>query len=423
MLDRITWVLEILSIICCVHCIYRKKIKFDINAVVLVISILTVLECIKYFQWSSLFSLINFVFIYVYCKRIFKKSWKKTFLNMILHIIVLTTVEFISALLVGIFITENIGIRNVWIALLVLIICRWILPGWFPDGISMELLKGKKNVKRLLGFVILAILFLLIQSKFASKINVVLFTLVVPTIFLIVWLLSKWNSLQISVDNMKKEIQVRETMKDNYDDLLENVRMRQHEFKNHLAAILATHYTYKTYEKLVQAQDEYCNKIKQENRHNNLLNIGDKVLTGFLYGKIQEIEAEEIDIEYEICARVENYEMPIYHLIEILGVLFDNAAESVKERTDDRVIKFEIKEEDKKFLFIVSNRTAYITYDEIEKLFEKGISSKGSERGLGLYYVKLLCQEWNSDICCQCLDIEQKNWIEFGVRICKADSH
>ena len=128
MIDRITWVLEIFSIICCVHCIYGKKVKFDINAAVLTIGILTVLECIKYFHLSSVFSLINFGFIYVYCKRIFKKSWMKTFLNVILHIIVLTTVEFLSALLVGLFFSEHIGIRNVLVTLIVLIICRWILP-------------------------------------------------------------------------------------------------------------------------------------------------------------------------------------------------------------------------------------------------------------------------------------------------------
>lgn len=423
MFDRITWVLEIFSIICCVHCIYGKKVKFDINVAVLIIGILAVLECIEHYQLPSIFSLITFGFIYLYCKRIFKKSWMKTFLNIVLHMIVLTTVEFISALLVGIFITENIGIRNVLVTLIVLAICRWILPRWFPDGIGVQLLRKNWNMKIFFCFIVLIIVVLLLQSKMARGINVILFILVVPFVFMVVWMLSKWDASQRSVEHMEKEIKIKESTQDNYEDLIEKIRLRQHEYKNHIAAILATHYTYKTYEKLVQAQDEYCNKIKQENRYNNLLNVGDKVLVGFLYGKFQEIEGEGITIKYEICARVENYEMPTYYLIEILGVLFDNAVEAIKERTDDRVIKFVIREEDKKFVFTVNNRTEYISYDEIEKLFEKGISSKGAERGLGLYHVKLLCQEWSSDICCQCIDIEQKNWIEFGLSICKADSH
>lgn len=86
--------------------------------------------------------------------------------------------------------------------------------------------------------------------------------------------------------------------------------MRQHEFKNHIAAIFSTHYTYKTYEKLVQAQEEYCKKILDENKYNSLLLLGDKILAGYLYGKFQEAEDDGIEIDYKVASKIEKTQVP-----------------------------------------------------------------------------------------------------------------
>ena len=212
-------------------------------------------------------------------------------------------------------------------------------------------------------------------------------------------------------------------MQDNYDRLLANVRLRQHEYKNHLAAIVSTHYTYKTYEKLVQAQDEYCNKMQQENRYNSLLFVGDKVLAGFLYGKFQEMESDGIIIEYQIYTEVQKYSVPTYYLVEMLGVILDNAAEAIINMAEGKMIKFTVQEAQEKIIFTIRNRCKELSYAEIERMFEMGTSSKGQGRGLGLYHVKVLCQEWNCGIHCKCVEIGQDNWIEIGLSINKADSN
>ena len=72
-------------------------------------------------------------------------------------------------------------------------------------------------------------------------------------------------------------------MQQPYEELIKTIRLRQHEYKNHLAAILATHYTYKSYDKLVKAQAKYCDRLVQENKFTSLLILGDVVLVGFLH--------------------------------------------------------------------------------------------------------------------------------------------
>lgn len=423
MLIRIALVLEIIAIICCIHCVYGKSIRWDVNAACLMLSILIVLEGINYFKLGTVFSLINLVLIYIYCKHVFKKSVTQTLVNLIIHIVILTVIEFFAVIVVTMFISEHIEVRNIVVNLLVLLICINVLPKFFPNGIELTGLNKNWHIKLLLMLVAIAAFLLLLQGKIVNGINVVLFLLTAPSIFLIVWILSKWNASQMTVEQMKNEMDIRASMQDNYDRLLANVRLRQHEYKNHLAAIVSTHYTYKTYEKLVQAQDEYCNKMQQENRYNSLLFVGDKVLAGFLYGKFQEMESDGIIIEYQIYTEVQKYSVPTYYLVEMLGVILDNAAEAIINMAEGKMIKFTVQEAQEKIIFTIRNRCKELSYAEIERMFEMGTSSKGQGRGLGLYHVKVLCQEWNCGIHCKCVEIGQDNWIEIGLSINKADSN
>ena len=58
---------------------------------------------------------------------------------------------------------------------------------------------------------------------------------------------------------------------------------------------------------------------------------------------------------------------------------------------------------------------------EMEKWFQMGNSTKGEGRGIGLFHVKKLCEELGCEICCRDVEIEGENWIEFALKIGKAD--
>jgi sensor histidine kinase regulating citrate/malate metabolism len=55
----------------------------------------------------------------------------------------------------------------------------------------------------------------------------------------------------------------------------------------------------------------------------------------------------------------------------------------------------------------------------MENFFEKGYSSKGEQRGLGLYHVKKICIANNIDIICGNRDFNGINWIVFELYIRK----
>lgn len=262
-------------------------------------------------------------------------------------------------------------------------------------------------------------LLLLVQSKGANLIRADMFVFVIPIIPLLIVLLRKWNNSQQTIYEMEKENVFNSHMKESYDKLVKDVCVRQHEFKNHLLATFSTHYTYKTYEQLVHAQEEYCNKIRRENKYNNLLLVENKIMAGYLYEKFQEIEADGICLEYSIRANWENISLPVYNLIEIIGILIDNAVEALKA-IEDRMVVIDICENTEFCYFIIRNRCEYVPYSQIIKWFELDYSSKGEGRGIGLFYLKSLCEKWNCDILCENNEIEKNNWIQFTVSIPKS---
>lgn len=79
--------------------------------------------------------------------------------------------------------------------------------------------------------------------------------------------------------------------------------------------------------------------------------------------------------------------------VQILGTLLDNAIESLCEFEETKKLWIEIREDDtRKGKVSVSIVNAYQKkkQKDLEKFFELGYSTKGENRGIGLYDVKML---------------------------------
>lgn len=367
-------------------------------------------------QNGGLYSLVAYIPIFIYCKRTFGTSVLQTLVKMLWMIILLIAIEFLCVFIVTTFIPTDIWLKNIAASILTLVTIVLLLPKIHVD-------KMKYNSRKAIGYIGMmsgVIFLLMIPLKLLRKVNMVLFILVIPASSILLFALVKWAMAQEEVEEMKHEVELTNRMDEKYNELVDDIRIKQHGFKNHITAILSTHYTHKTYEKLVEAQDEYCNTLLNTNKYNNLLQLGNKVLIGFLYEKFREIEDDGVEVKYEISTSIESCKIPIYYLIEILGILLDNALEAVKG-TKRNMITMTISETGNKYLFSVRNVSRHVTYEEIENWFHKGVSSKGNNRGLGLYHVKHLCQELGCNIYCKNVEYEQDNWIEMMLEVTKAD--
>lgn len=421
MMMHVALVAEILATILCIHCIYGKKVTFDVKTVGVILFILAILEVANSCQMGGIFSFSVYIVLFIYCKSKFRSSNMETIISLVLYIIILTSVQFMCFSFVSIVLPCEIYTRNAIGNVLILVVFNISFSVCNLHRLQESLCKKSKYVMLLSGFMCLIVMMMLLQGKAFYEVQMKYFVLVVPAIILLLYSILKWLTAQNEAERMEKEIQKVEKNAKSYENLLTKVRMRQHEFKNHIAAIFSTHYTYKTYEKLVQAQEEYCKKILDENKYNSLLLLGDKILAGYLYGKFQEAEDDGIEIDYKVASKIEKTQVPTYYLIEMLGILFDNAMEALKN-SHIKVISFEICELENGYEFSVRNPFPYVPYDEIIEWFKIDRSEKGSGRGIGLYHLKCLCEEWHSEIESRNVEIEQDNWIAFILKVKKADN-
>lgn len=144
-------------------------------------------------------------------------------------------------------------------------------------------------------------------------------------------------------------------------------------------------------------------------------------LQNFLHEKFQEIEANGVAVEFKIQGSMKESCLAVHHLVEMTGILLDNASQAVQGTVLRKVIQFDFIEDKEEVHFKISNPFPYVNHDEIDKWFQIGNSTKGKGRGLGLCRVRKLCEEKGYFISCQNTEIEGINWIEFMLSARKAD--
>jgi len=256
---------------------------------------------------------------------------------------------------------------------------------------------------------------LLIQLKASGSFRIGMYLSLIPFIIYIFFLCKQGREYQHSFMQKDLELQAYVEDKKKFKDYVSGVRSRQHEMNNHITAILAMHYTAGTYEELVREQKQYCERLAIDNKYNSLLALYNSVLPGFLHDKLTHMESKGIVVECIVA--VETYEayVPDYYMIELLGILLDNAAEAVLEYDKDKRVYIGIIQTDTGYDFIVRNPYTYISYDEIDGWFNYEKSSKGNGRGIGLYHLKCLCREWDCLLGCNNVELEGTNWIEFRI--------
>ncbi len=183
------------------------------------------------------------------------------------------------------------------------------------------------------------------------------------------------------------------------DELISDIRTRQHDFKNHIQALGMMVYTSKSMEEVTKRFEEYTGQLANKDELNTLLQYQNKIIAGFLYGK--KAQAEANNIKLDIYVKEEKYRSILheYEWIEILGVLIDNAIEARNEEGFLKEISVTIDKEKDMNLIVVKNKHPYLEKEIMKNIFNKGFSSKSKTgRGYGLYNVRQIVNKYRGSI-------------------------
>lgn len=202
------------------------------------------------------------------------------------------------------------------------------------------------------------------------------------------------------------------------EELTKDIRAKQHEFDNHMNAILNMHVVIDNYDELVKAQSAYCKEMYEVKSRSNpaLLRISDKILAGFLYSKI--ISAPPyINIDIQVLNQQIITSVSEHSLVEIIGTLVDNAFEACTEELNDVDMFLDARED--KLIFAIKNKVKGLTMGEISHFFDKGHTTKKDKEGhgLGLYQANMLVQRYNGNITVELQECGKVQEICFRVEI------
>jgi CitB family two-component system sensor histidine kinase MalK len=98
-------------------------------------------------------------------------------------------------------------------------------------------------------------------------------------------------------------------------------------------------------------------------------------------------ENVELNIINETVIPEPDKDETTHELITIIGNLIDNAVEALGE-CDDRTINLHLKYLHQQLFIKLTDSGPGIPDDILDKIFKKGFSTKGENRGYGLYLVK-----------------------------------
>lgn len=167
----------------------------------------------------------------------------------------------------------------------------------------------------------------------------------------------------------------------------ESLRAHTHEFMNKLHVIFGLIHM-KKYDALTAFIDEMVEAYEMELGF-VAQRIKNPVFAGFLLGKMS--KARELDIQFNIDEESwltdELEPMFIHDLIRIAGNLIENAFDAVNEN-ENKEVGFSIYPLENQLIMEVQDNGIGIEKDVQDKLFNKGYSTKGEERGYGLYLTK-----------------------------------
>lgn len=220
------------------------------------------------------------------------------------------------------------------------------------------------------------------------------------------------------VEKQEKELQLYRLYTKPLEELVKEIRAKQHEFDNHMNAILNMHVTIDNYEELVAEQSKYVKEIYDDRDRQFiwLLRISDKVLAGFLYSKI--LSARDfIQFDVHVEGKTILTQASEHDMIEVVGTLIDNAVEACTPEYNQ--IKMVIGSADDKMTFEIWNMHPKVTFEEMSRFFEKGYSTKSTEgkRGLGLYNARLRTQRCKGSLTVSMETMKGQDYMCFRVEM------
>lgn len=192
------------------------------------------------------------------------------------------------------------------------------------------------------------------------------------------------------------------------EELLYTIRAQRHNFSHDLQVA----YGLLEVEAFQEAKEYIRGSMAEIASTSELVKTDNLGLTALLHTKTGLAEAKKVKLHIQVETSLKKMSLEARDINVILGNLIDNAIEAVQQLpVEQRIVDVILSQDFKNYLFEIRNYRSPITTELIENIYDPGFSTKGPQRGMGLYSVKTLLRKYNgriqaaSDSYCTCFKV------------------
>ena len=198
------------------------------------------------------------------------------------------------------------------------------------------------------------------------------------------------------------------------EELISQVRARQHEFNNRMLAVAAAAASAESLEEAQNTIAALTQSMAINPNDHELLACDSKIIAGMLFGKMKQAEAAAIHLEIELRAPFNKGLTPETAWLELIGILLDNAIEASPEGS---TIYLKSKPQGSYLALWVSNPAPFMSNTAFMSLFRRGATTKAEQgaHGFGLYNVLRTAERYRGKIITRNEQTAEENYVVFGV--------
>ena len=235
---------------------------------------------------------------------------------------------------------------------------------------------------------------LLFLNEFIKEMEIVEIGIVFLTMIIIntVYFLNLYRS-----DKENKKSELKESINPLMQELIDEMKASEHEYKNHLNILYCMIQVCKEDELRERAKKYIGNVFENKNLLSNLSYIENTILKGVLLSKINQAEKNEIICKYKIDSQLEGIALDDSELTVVLSNLLNNAIESAS-KSEKKYIDIFTTYQNGRYIIEVSNSVSNLTEDMIPRISKVRFSTKGTGRGYGLYNINKIVNKYKGKI-------------------------
>lgn len=218
------------------------------------------------------------------------------------------------------------------------------------------------------------------------------FILLMVTIYILITSITK----EMNLKNKQIHFESLQEYTSSLEKLYTDMRVFRHDYINIISSLIG-YIENKDIDGLEKHFSEHIMPLSKGIESNNfkigiLKNVKIPEIKGILSSKLIRAQELGLDTFIDIVEPIEKINMDIIDLSRVIGILLDNAVEAAMECDKPSIKVAIINKESSVIIAIINSIKSDIP---IYKMYQKGFSTKGENRGLGLYNLKEINSKYN----------------------------